>query len=725
MIKIRLSAVILALAILIIASFFWLTRISTTPWTSDFKLVFASSGILLFSFFLLSAYFLFQKSKIWIKGIGVLLTLPVGAIVLVSIIFISNSANAYTFLANAFLKAIPESKRGGMDAFPYSLTKEQWLADVRYLKDRLPSHHANLFLYLTEKEYDDAFTTLEQNVNNLSDQEMAWEVCRIISLIKDGHTQAISVPFNIPPFQDSRLFPLRIFRFDDGWYVTEADKDYKHLNGSKILGIGDRSIEEIVNKVSPFVPGENDNYKMQWAFPYLLNASLLKYLKIIPSAVEASFAFVNSKGEKFTQTLKPVLSPLYLRWFRSTRQLDDLSRLNRLSQAYWYEYNAARRSIFVQINQAASQDGFPTLQKFGAEIDSLILNNAVDRLIIDLRNCNGGDNSRLGPLVKLVKNPRINQSGKLFVLIGRQTFSGGVSLTAAIERNSKAIFIGESAGSGPNQCGDVQRLTLPNSKLIIQVSGRYHQQSYVNDRRLEITPTVSIKYSHGDWLLNIDPARAAAERYNVPPLVFPKIDVATLNAVTGRYKFDEEKVAEIKLEGNALWLEVSDFRSFARIELHQTGKLFATDIAHVTLTPLESVKGSTSDLLLTWAGRTDTLVSVSAAYRSPAELLMQGNYAEAVTAYREGSKRGFHFASFTEYAINRIGYELSEKGQVEMANQLFVLNSELFPSSGNVWDSLAESYLALNKRDLAKISCQRALELNPENENVRAMLNRL
>lgn len=725
MVKHKLSAALVVLAIATTGTLYWLGKLSATPWTSSFKMALALACTLAVCFILLLAHSFFTKGKIWRKGIAFLLTLPVIIILIVTIILVSDSTTAYTFLTNVILKTIPESKRPALDALPYSLTKEQWLEDIQYLKEKLPTHHANLFLYLSEKEFYSAISSLEQDINTLTDQEISWEVCRIISKVRDGHTQVISVPFNVPPFQDSRLFPLRIFKFEDGWYVTEADKDNKQLIGSKLLAIGNRSIEKAVTEVSPYVPGENEYYKMQWAFPYLLNASLLKYRNIISSSEEALFTFVNSKGKKFTQALRPVLAPLYLRWFRSTRQLDDKSRQNKLNQSYWYEYDAEKKSVFVQINQAASQQARPSLKQFSTEVDSLIVHNVVDRLIVDLRNCNGGDNSRLGPLVELVQNPKINQAGKLFVLIGRQTFSGGVSLAAAIERNSKATFVGEPSGSGPNQCGDVQRLTLPNSKLMINVSGRYHQQSYANDRRLQITPTVRTGYTYTHWLAKVDADKAFAEQYRFASNEKQTVDAKIQAAILGRYKFDEEKVAEVKLEENSLWLEVSDFRTFARTELHASGRIFTTDIPHVTVSVGQAKNELPSTLLITWTGRTDTLMRLPIEYKSPSELLVLGKYDEAIAAYRKGSQLGFHFSSFTEGAINALGYELIGKGHKDVANELFILNSELFPSSGNVWDSLAESYLSVSKNQEAKMCWERALELNPENENAKAMLNKL
>jgi len=703
--------------LVVLLSAYLVNKFAITPWTTSFQISLASLIVSLLALLSISIYKLWVSRKVLLKMLAVLILMPLIVLLFLSATLIENSGRGYTRLANVVLNFVPASQKSGLDEFPYSLTKEQWQQDIHYLKERLPKQHANLFLYLPEKEFYNSIEELEADLPKLSDQQIAWEICRLMSTIKDGHTQVISIPFNVPPFQDSHLFPLRLFHFEDGWYVVRADKDHAYLLGKKLLRINDVLIDKVEKVVAEYIPGENKYYKMQWAFPYLLNAGLLNYKGIISTSKQTNFTFQNSAGEETSEMLEPVLAPLYLRWYRATRNMDDLSRRSNLDLNYWYETDVSEKSIFVQINQVQSQDGRLSLKSFSKEVDSLITNLDIGRLIIDLRNCNGGDNSRLAPLVKLVQNPKINKQGRLFVLIGRQTFSGGVSLAAAIERNSKVVFVGEPAGSGPNQCGDVQRVTLPNSKLILQVSGRYHQQGYFRERRLAIEPQVPVSYSYSSWNSMKDPALGAINSYTYKT---DSLEVfANENPIIGKYKFDEEKVMEIKKEGGKLWLEVKDYETFLRTELYPLNyKEFNTDISHVSL----RIVGKENTLLLKWANLTDTLTRLPTEYVGPAQLILAGRYEEAIAAYRKGKVKGFHFSSYSESAINFIGYQLIAEKKLEMANNLFLLNSELFPTSNNVWDSLAESYLLLNNKEEARKSCEHALELNPENQNVRRML---
>jgi Tfp pilus assembly protein PilF len=51
--------------------------------------------------------------------------------------------------------------------------------------------------------------------------------------------------------------------------------------------------------------------------------------------------------------------------------------------------------------------------------------------------------------------------------------------------------------------------------------------------------------------------------------------------------------------------------------------------------------------------------------------------------------------------------------------------SAAYPNSWNVHDSLAEAYIADGHKELANKSYERSLEINPDNENAKMMLERL
>ena len=80
---------------------------------------------------------------------------------------------------------------------------------------------------------------------------------------------------------------------------------------------------------------------------------------------------------------------------------------------------------------------------------------------------------------------------------------------------------------------------------------------------------------------------------------------------------------------------------------------------------------------------------------------------------------------FDEREFNRLGYSLLNQFKIVEAIAVFKLNTELYPDSWNVWDSLGESYIYADNKDLAVQSYQKSLELNPQNQNGLWTLRRI
>jgi len=64
-------------------------------------------------------------------------------------------------------------------------------------------------------------------------------------------------------------------------------------------------------------------------------------------------------------------------------------------------------------------------------------------------------------------------------------------------------------------------------------------------------------------------------------------------------------------------------------------------------------------------------------------------------------------------------------GRIEDAIIILKLNSEVYPESFNVYDSLGEAYMIAGEKELAIENYKKSLELNPDNSNAVEMLNEL
>ena len=73
----------------------------------------------------------------------------------------------------------------------------------------------------------------------------------------------------------------------------------------------------------------------------------------------------------------------------------------------------------------------------------------------------------------------------------------------------------------------------------------------------------------------------------------------------------------------------------------------------------------------------------------------------------------YQFFDF-ESEINKAGYNSMRIGQIQQTIGIFSLNTQLFPDSVNVWDSLAEGYYKAGNNEKAIEYYKKVLSMNPD-----------
>ena len=101
--------------------------------------------------------------------------------------------------------------------------------------------------------------------------------------------------------------------------------------------------------------------------------------------------------------------------------------------------------------------------------------------------------------------------------------------------------------------------------------------------------------------------------------------------------------------------------------------------------------------------------------------LIENKFQNAFNIYKKITKNIKDF-KLSEDELNSWGYQLLEQNKKNEALQVFHLNTLLFPSSANVYDSYAETLEAMGNRKEAIINYKKSLELNPNNTNASAYL---
>ncbi len=104
--------------------------------------------------------------------------------------------------------------------------------------------------------------------------------------------------------------------------------------------------------------------------------------------------------------------------------------------------------------------------------------------------------------------------------------------------------------------------------------------------------------------------------------------------------------------------------------------------------------------------------------------LMKQEYNNALKVAESLKKSDSKF-NLGENELNDFGYKLLSENKQTDALKIFKLNVDLYPQSGNTYDSYAETLASLgNKKDAIK-NYKKAFELNPKNKNAQEQVKKL
>ena len=98
---------------------------------------------------------------------------------------------------------------------------------------------------------------------------------------------------------------------------------------------------------------------------------------------------------------------------------------------------------------------------------------------------------------------------------------------------------------------------------------------------------------------------------------------------------------------------------------------------------------------------------------------------QILTFYMElRSKYPTEYDFDNESALNEIGYSLMG-GKIQDAITIFEYNTQLFPKSGNVYDSLGEAYYKAGDKQKALFNYKKSFQLDPSNTNAKRIIAEL
>ncbi|MEK6335563.1 MAG: tetratricopeptide repeat protein [Acidobacteriota bacterium] len=371
---------------------------------------------------------------------------------------------------------------------------------------------------VSREEFHTAVKNLSDQVSKLTDPQMLIAVMKLLRSLGDGHTGLLAPPQQ-PDY--ALALPLQFYLFPEGLFVIASDAKYKDLLGAQVLTLGGHTVDKVMKSLDQVISRDNEMWPSQIGPYHMRSLPLLRGLGLVSDIRKIELRLRDVKGINRLVTVAAdsdhpsIWNEFPSTWITYAQSLGTPLPLylKNTKANYWFEYLPENRVLYFQYNRVRN-DQQESLAKFSERLFKFIDEHEIDKLVIDMRWNNGGNTFLSRPLLYgLIKSDKVNKTGKLFVIIGRRTFSAAQNTSTFFERHTNAIFVGEPTGSSPNFVGEETPFTLPYSKITVNVSDLYWQSSWPQDYRTWIAPQIYAPPVFAAYRENRDPAMEAILAY--------------------------------------------------------------------------------------------------------------------------------------------------------------------------------------------------------------------
>jgi tetratricopeptide (TPR) repeat protein len=392
---------------------------------------------------------------------------------------------------------------------------EGWRYDIHLLVRELKRRHYVLCRQPAPAGFDALARQLHDEAPRLTDHQLEVGLMKLARLAGDAHTD---IAPSYLQREHRKAIGVQFYLFEEGLFVTNAAPAHKDLVGARVLRLGGHSVAEVQAALDPVISRDNDMW-VRLVGPGLMRyPQVLNGLGLIPRDDELALTLCGDDGKERRVTLKADAGEPGGDWVSARDQTPgpEPLYLKDRKAPYWFEHLPDARLLYFQYN-AVRNDPKEPLDKLCERLFAFIGKHDIDKLVIDMRHNGGGNNFLNRPLVEgLMRCDKVNRRGKLFVIVGRNTFSAAQCGATQIERHTNALFVGEPTGSRPNFVGETGLLRLPYSKMLASISDLYWQNSVAMDYRTWIGPQIYTPPTFAAYRAKKDPALEAILAYGVP-----------------------------------------------------------------------------------------------------------------------------------------------------------------------------------------------------------------
>jgi len=378
----------------------------------------------------------------------------------------------------------------------------KWHQDLEFAVSTLKAKHANLYHNISEKDFADKVTTLQRSIPLLTEVEINFEFLKLFSSIGDVHTSYTGG-------LGKKWLPIRVNVFSDGVFIISCPRELNMI-GAKIISVDGMEINEVIQKIGTVVPHENEAGVKSYFPLFFPRPMMLKYLGIISSTDKVTLVLEKAGKRETVSITAADTAPDESAWTTVNPKMKHQLYQKNQEKAFWSKYLKDEKTYYLKCNRVVSEsDG--SFAKFFKEAFDSVLNLDVKKLVLDLRNCRGGDDPEYRPvlakLLHALEAKKLNNKESFYVIISRETASAAQHLVNDIEYLANATFIGEPTSQNVHFYSDSRAFKLPNSQRDFRVAVGF-LQNYVPspfEKRTSKEPDINVGFRFSDFGTAEDP----------------------------------------------------------------------------------------------------------------------------------------------------------------------------------------------------------------------------
>ena len=352
----------------------------------------------------------------------------------------------------------------------------RWIEDLQVLARELPRRHV---APATERPVD-AFQAdverLRSRIPSMSREAIILEFARLAASFGDSHTE-LQLAHERAGFH---RFPVGMYFFGNELRVVVVARGYEDLLAMRLVAIGEYPIALVLDRIKPLIGDDfgNPNEILHSGPSFVMIPEVLVGLGLAPPGQPIAYVFETEDGQRVTKSfsgvpLREAAQSMTVRLLNPDREPHFMRNRDR-----WYVLERVEASdvLYVRISRSQNQRGSEPLAAFARRVTAATADAAVRRVVIDLRQNTGGNFNTTEPLASaLCRQAKAGEVSRVYVILGRHTYSAAIVLAAQLKHGCEAVFVGEVPRAVPNRQADVGRFSLPNSRLEVTYSSRLRQ----------------------------------------------------------------------------------------------------------------------------------------------------------------------------------------------------------------------------------------------------------